>query len=117
VSGQAGAYVTLLLLVAAGYLLLVRPARRRAQAVQRLQSALGPGDEVMLTSGLLGTILELQDEVAQVEISPGVVVRVDRRAIGQIRTDRTISSQGSHDVSSAASETAEPAGDETPGVN
>ena len=50
--------------------------------MQSLQSTLAVGDEVTTTSGLYGTIKTLDDNTATLEISPGVTVRFDRRAIG-----------------------------------
>lgn len=82
-------FLPLVLIVLVGYLLIVRPARRRSQAAQRLQSSLSPGDEVMLTSGIFATLVDLETETANVELAPGVVVRVHRRAVGQIIVDRT----------------------------
>jgi preprotein translocase subunit YajC len=55
--------------------------RRRTKAAQQLQSTLGVGDEVTTTSGLLGTITALENNIATLEVSPGVTVRFDRRAI------------------------------------
>ncbi len=55
--------------------------RRRTKAAQTLQSSLSVGDEVSTTSGLLGRITELEDKIAILEVSPGVNVRFDRRAI------------------------------------
>ncbi len=55
--------------------------RRRARAVQALQSTLKVGDEITTTSGLLGRITALDDKIATLEVSPGVSVRFDRRAI------------------------------------
>jgi preprotein translocase subunit YajC len=55
--------------------------RRRAKAAQSLQSSLDIGDEITTTSGLFGTITALDDLVATVEVSPGVSLRFDRRAI------------------------------------
>ncbi len=55
--------------------------RRRARAVQSLQSTLKVGDEITTTSGLLGRITALDDKIAILEVSPGVSVRFDRRAI------------------------------------
>ena len=112
---QAGGYLTLVVLVIVGYLLLVRPARKRAMAAQRLQSSLSPGDEVMLTSGMFAKVVDLQDEVAVVELSPGVVVRVHRRAIGQIIKD--LPSPFDDPDLHATSEAGDLPGDEKPGVN
>jgi preprotein translocase subunit YajC len=70
------------------WLLLVRPQARRQRELARMQSTLEVGDEVMLTSGVLGTVRGLDEDVAQVEIADGVTIRVARGAIGQvIRTD------------------------------
>jgi len=55
--------------------------RRRTKESQRLQSSLGVGDEVTTTSGLLGRITSLDDQIATLEVSPGVSVRFNRRAI------------------------------------
>ncbi|EAP98994.1 protein export protein SecD [Janibacter sp. HTCC2649] len=61
---------------------LVLSQRKRGRQTQDFQSALTVGDKVVLTSGLYGTIITLDDVAATLEIAPGVQVRVDRRAIG-----------------------------------
>jgi preprotein translocase subunit YajC len=72
------------------WLLLVRPQQRRQRELAHMQSALEVGDEVMLTSGLFGTVRALDDEVAQVEVAAGVTIRVVRAAVGQVvREDPT----------------------------
>jgi len=55
--------------------------RRRGKESQAMQSSLGIGDEVTTTSGLLGKISALDDQVATLEVSPGVSIRFNRRAI------------------------------------
>ena len=66
------------------WLLLVRPQSRRQRELAHMQSTLEVGDEVMLTSGVYGTIRGLDDDVAQVELADGVTVRVARGAVGQV---------------------------------
>lgn len=66
---------------------LIRPASRRQKDLVRMQSALGVGDEVMLTSGVFGTVTELADDHLRVEVAPGVVLKVVRGAIGRVLTD------------------------------
>ena len=56
--------------------------RRRQRDTQSLQAGLSVGDEVVTTSGLFGRITSLEDSVVTLEVSPGVHVRFDRRAIG-----------------------------------
>jgi preprotein translocase subunit YajC len=68
------------------YLLLIRPQSRRNRELATMQSSLSVGDEVMLTSGVYGTIRGLDDEAGtvHVEIATGVEIRVARAAIGQV---------------------------------
>ena len=55
--------------------------RRRQREAKAVQSSLTIGDEVTTTSGLLGRIVTLDERIATLEISPGVRVRFDRRAL------------------------------------
>jgi preprotein translocase subunit YajC len=61
---------------------MVFSQRRRQRDTQALQAALAVGDEVCTTSGLFGTIRSIDDTVVTLEVTPGVSVRFDRRAIG-----------------------------------
>jgi preprotein translocase subunit YajC len=49
-----------------------------------MQSALEVGDEVMLASGIFGTVRALNERFAHVDIANGVTVKVARGAIGQV---------------------------------
>ncbi len=113
-ASQLQAYLPLVLLVFVGYLLLIRPARKRARATADLQSALSPGDEVMLSSGLFATVVDVQDEIASVELAPGTVVRVHRGAVTQIIADRTTEAEEPGDA--PGDERDHPPGD-SPGVS
>ena len=84
-TSSSGAGLGNLLIFALPILLIVfmfMTQRRRQRAVQDLQSNLKVGDEVTTTSGLLGRISAIDDTVVTLEVSPGVLVRFDRRAIG-----------------------------------
>jgi preprotein translocase subunit YajC len=72
------------------WLLLIRPASRRQKELRRMQSSLDVGDEVMLTSGIYGRLVALEDDAIRVEIADGVTVKAARGAIGSVvpRTDR-----------------------------
>jgi preprotein translocase subunit YajC len=68
------------------WLLFLRPARTRQRELGSMQSALAVGDEVMLTSGIFGTVRALDDEAVSLEVADGVTVRVVRAAIGKVVT-------------------------------
>ncbi len=71
------------------WLLILRPAQKRQKEMRNLQASLVPGDEVLLGSGLIGTLRSLDDDRAQVEVAPGVQVTVVRGAIAA-RTTATL---------------------------
>lgn len=72
--------VLIVLMVVAVYFLIIRPNSKKRKAQQKLQAALGVGDEVITTAGIIGTItgedgptrfwLEIDDDV-QVRIARG----------------------------------------------
>jgi preprotein translocase subunit YajC len=68
------------------WLLLIRPAQRRQRDLGRMQSAVDVGDEVMLTSGIYGTVTSVGDDRIGVQVATGVELQVVRGAIGSIVT-------------------------------
>ena len=60
-SGGSG-FISLLPIVAIVvlmYFLLIRPQNKRRRDMQALQSQVGVGDEIQTTSGLYGTVVEM----------------------------------------------------------
>jgi preprotein translocase subunit YajC len=66
------------------YFLLIRPNRKRRQVVERLQSEVAVGDEVMTSSGLYATVAELDEKTVILETSEGVYSRYARGAIIEV---------------------------------
>lgn len=66
------------------WLLIIRPQQRRQKATADMQGSLSLGDEVMLTSGLFGTIADLTDDRVMLEVAPQVTVKVARAAIASV---------------------------------
>jgi preprotein translocase subunit YajC len=66
------------------WFLIVRPQRRRQQELTATQSSLRPGAEVMLGSGIFGTVVSLDEETLQIELAPGTVVKVARQAVVRV---------------------------------
>ena len=59
--------------------------RRAAQLEQR--SSISPGSKVLLTSGFIGTLLSKDGDQAEVELAPGLTVRVLATAIARTLPD------------------------------
>jgi preprotein translocase subunit YajC len=73
----------LLLLFGVVYFLMIRPQQKRRREALQLQSSLDAGDQIVTIGGLHATIVEINDDVATVEIAPGVVVKFARAAIAR----------------------------------
>lgn len=65
------------------WVLLIRPQKRRVQLQQAVVASLRPGDEIITSAGIYGTILSVDDDVLFVEIAPGVALRMVRQAVSQ----------------------------------
>jgi len=67
---------------------MFRNSRKRKAQVEELQAKIVPGVEVMTNFGLFGTLVSI-DEVsneAELEVTPGTIVRVHRQTIAKVVT-------------------------------
>ena len=76
-----------LLLFAAFYFILIRPQQKQRREIAQVQSTLAPGARVMTGSGLIATIVSIDDDEVVLEVSPGVTNRYVRRAIMRVVPD------------------------------
>lgn len=86
-SQSASLILLVLPLLLIGFMLY--SARKRQRTMATFSASLEVGEEVYLTSGILGRITALDDEHAQLEVAPGTVLTVDRRAVGMKRDTST----------------------------
>ena len=84
---QYSTLIFIALLVAAFYFLILRPQRKRQQALQQTMGALSPGSRVMLGSGVFGTVVSVGPRQVVLEISPGAELTVLKQAISKIVTE------------------------------
>ncbi len=83
-AGQLGSLLPIVLIVLAFWFLILRPARKRQVQAQRLQDQIAVGERVMLTSGIFGHVVEMDDETLQLEVAPGVVITALRPAVARL---------------------------------
>lgn len=63
------------------WLMIVRPARRQQARTKDLQRDLNIGDEVLLSSGIFGTVEHIGDDRIRLEIADGVAIEVAKQAV------------------------------------
>jgi len=74
----------IVLLFGVMYFMMIRPQQKRRREAQQMQSALGPGDEIVTIGGLHASVVTVDDDVVTVEIAPGVHARYARPAIARV---------------------------------
>jgi preprotein translocase subunit YajC len=79
-----GYLIILVALFVLMWLFLIRPQRRRSEAQMAMQDRLRTGDEIITAGGMHGIVKAIEDDVVHVEIAPGTLVRVDRRAVAAV---------------------------------
>ena len=84
---QYSTLILIALMVVAFYLLIMRPQRKRQQAIAKTLSELTPGARVMLGSGLFGTVVAVGEKQVVLEISPGNELTVLKQAVSRVVTE------------------------------
>jgi preprotein translocase subunit YajC len=79
-------FAPLVVLFVLFYFLLIRPQQQRAKKHAEDIKAVKRGDNVVLTSGVLGKVTSVGDTEVTVEIAPKIEVKVVKSMISDIRT-------------------------------
>jgi preprotein translocase subunit YajC len=66
------------------WFLIVMPQRRRQKAQEDLIARIAPGDYVITSGGLYGTVTDVGEDDLGLEVAPDVEVRISKRAIGGV---------------------------------
>ena len=102
IAQQSGSNVTflisLVLMVAIFYFLLIRPQQRRVRQQRSLVESLRVGDEVITIGGLFGTILEIEDETITLDAGAGTRLRYLKQAVARKFVEES-EDQGAEDSS------------------
>lgn len=81
--GNVTFLISLALMVAIFYFLLIRPQQRRARQQRELVSSLAVGDEVVTIGGMFGTIQDMDDESVTLDVGSGTRVRFVKQAVAR----------------------------------
>jgi preprotein translocase subunit YajC len=79
-----GILIVILILAAVAWLLLALPWRRRQRAHAAMQDDVAVGDEIITAGGMHAIVKEAGERELRIEIAPGVVVTLDRRAVAAV---------------------------------
>lgn len=92
-AGGEGGLLTLLpmiLLFVVFYFLLIRPQQKRQKQHKEMIAAVSKGDEVVTMGGLLGKVVDMNDNFLTLEIAKGTNVKVQRNLVQAMMPKGTI---------------------------
>ncbi len=75
----------LLMIVVAGYFLLFRPQQQRAKQQREMITAIKRGDTVVLSSGVIGKVVRVEEAELGVEIAQNVTIKVIKSMVAEVR--------------------------------
>ena len=85
-AGPVGGMLPILAMVVLFYFLLIRPQQRRMKQHQQMLGGLKRGDTIVLSSGVIGKVVRVEEKEVGVEVATGVTVKVRKSAIAEVAT-------------------------------
>jgi preprotein translocase subunit YajC len=85
-------FIPLIVMVAAMWLLFIRPQMKKAKEHKALMESLAKGDEIVTSGGLVGKIAKVGENYITLEIAAGTEVVVQKPAIGLVLPKGTLKS-------------------------
>ena len=77
-------FVWIIIMFAAMWFILIRPAQKRQKATVQMQSGLKKGDKVVTIGGLHGEVDAIEDTIVYLKVDGNTTVKFERQAIGRI---------------------------------
>lgn len=79
--------IPFLLIFVIFYFLLILPQQRRQKKQREMLAALKKGDKIITSSGIWGTITNLDKETATIQVSDNTKIKLQRENIARLRGD------------------------------
>jgi preprotein translocase subunit YajC len=67
------------------YLLIIMPQRKKQKKHLELVNNLKPGDRVITTAGIFGTVMGVQKDLIELKIASNTNIKITKSAVGVIR--------------------------------
>lgn len=72
------------------YFMLIRPQNKRAKEHRDLVSKLQKGDEIITSGGLVGRVVNLDEQFIKISLADGVEVHLQRQAVSTVLPKGTL---------------------------
>ncbi|WP_293681281.1 preprotein translocase subunit YajC [uncultured Phenylobacterium sp.] len=84
--GPFGSLLFFLPLIVLFYFLIFRPQQQRAKQHAAMIGGLKRGDTIVLSSGIIGKVVRVEDKEVGLEVASGVTVKVVKGMISDVRS-------------------------------
>jgi preprotein translocase subunit YajC len=92
-AGRSGSFITALipfiLVFVVFYLLIIMPQRKRQRKHQEMVQQLKPGEKIITTGGIYGTVMGVQKDKIELKISANVKIDITKNAVAVILSQTT----------------------------
>lgn len=99
---SSGGFLVVLILAAVLWFFFLMPIRRQRRRLSdehtAMQDSVTVGDEIITAGGLHATVREVDDDRLAIEIAPGVVATLDRRAVAAVATEVEVETEPGPDT-------------------
>ena len=79
--GSASSLIMLVLIIFVFYFFMIRPQTKKQKEINEFRKALKKGDKVLTVGGIYGTIAEVKDTTVLLDVSNGVLIKVDKSGL------------------------------------
>jgi len=85
-AGPTGTIVFFGGMLAFAYFMMIRPQQQQRKRHQQMIEAVKRGDTVVMSNGMIGKVVRVEDKEVGVEIAQNVTVKVIKSMIAEVRT-------------------------------
>jgi preprotein translocase subunit YajC len=78
------ALLPFVLVIAIFYLLIIMPQRKKQKKHMEMVESLKPGDRIVTTAGMFGTVMGVQKDRIELKIAANVKIDITKSAVGVI---------------------------------
>lgn len=79
--GGSQVWIFMGLMILVFWLLIIRPSKKRQKQIEEARNNLKKGDKIITAGGIHGKITDVKDNECMIEITDGVVIKIDKASI------------------------------------
>lgn len=79
--GNSGLWLMMLAVIVVMYFFMIRPQQKRQKELREFQNTLQKGKKVILSGGIYGKVVDVEDTYVMVEVDNNVKIKVDKGSV------------------------------------